>query len=179
VLFCWGWNESGQLGDGTRDNRAVPTRVLAGAIRFRQVSTGFQYTCAVTTADVAYCWGSNEYAKLGNGTWSRSIDTPRSKVKGGIRFRSVDAGDWHTCGLATDGAAYCWGKPPGSLTMYRLPMPVEGGLTFRQLNANSEHTCGVTTANVGYCWGYNFKSQLGDGTTDFRATPVPVAAPEE
>jgi alpha-tubulin suppressor-like RCC1 family protein len=100
-------------------------------------------------------------------------------VKGGIRFQSVDAGNWHTCGLTTNGAAYCWGQVPGSATIYRLPAPVEGGLVFRQLNADWEHTCGVTTASVGYCWGYNFKGQLGDGTTENRATPVPVASPEE
>ena len=178
VLFCWGWNESGELGDGTRINRRRPTRVQAGELRFRQVSTGYQYTCAVTTTDVAYCWGLNEYAKLGNGTWHLSIDTPRSKVKGGIRFRSVDAGNWHTCGIATNGAAYCWGQLSG-ISSTRFPVPVPGGLVFRQLNANGEHTCGVTTAYVGYCWGLNFGGQLGDGTTTYRATPVPVASPAE
>jgi alpha-tubulin suppressor-like RCC1 family protein len=179
VLFCWGWNESGQLGDGTRTDRWVPTRVRAGDLRFRQVSTGYQYTCAVTTTDVAYCWGTNEYARLGNGTWNVSIDTPSSKVRGGIRFRSVTAGNWHTCGIATSGTAYCWGKLPGTDTPLRLPVPVEGGLVFQQLKANGAHTCGVTPGNVGYCWGYNFEGQLGDGTTAYRGAPVPVAPPAD
>ena len=54
--YCWGANESGQLGDGTTTNRATPT-AISGARQFRQVEAGSRHTCGVTTDDRAYCWG--------------------------------------------------------------------------------------------------------------------------
>ncbi|HET9274776.1 MAG TPA: hypothetical protein VFN96_01765, partial [Gemmatimonadales bacterium] len=48
--YCWGYNQFGQLGDGTNVNRMVPTRV-AGGLAFRQVSAGSHHTCGVTTGD--------------------------------------------------------------------------------------------------------------------------------
>lgn len=182
VPFCWGDNSAGQLGDGTTGTqRLFPVRVRVGELRFRQVSAGGSYTCGVTTTDVAYCWGSNENARLGNGTWRQSTTTPSSKVRGGVRFRTVTAGGPYTCGVATSGAGYCWGLTPihPISTPYRLPVPVDGGLVFRQMEASYGHTCGVTADSAGYCWGRNSEGALGDGTTTHRATPVPVASPAE
>ncbi len=180
VLFCWGWNENGQLGDGTTINRSVPTRIKAGDLRFRQVTTALWHTCAVTTIGVPYCWGLNEYGRLGNGTFYQSSPVP-GKVHGGLRFRSVTAGAYHTCGLTPENAAYCWGRGGdlgrGTLENSRLPVPVAGTLHFRQLDADVQHTCGVTTSNMGYCWGVGADGQLGTGATTFSLTPVAVAGP--
>ena len=48
-------------------------------------------------------------------------------------------------------------------------------LSFRQLSAGYRHTCGITTDNRAYCWGDNFNGGLGDGTTQYRTTPVAVS----
>lgn len=165
VLFCWGRNDVGQLGDGTTATRLVPTRVRAGDLRFLQMSASIWHTCAVTTTYVAYCWGWNEYGRLGNGTWNQSSLTP-SKVHGGILFRSVTTGAYRTCGLTGRSVAYCWGQAALSTGLEtaensRLPVLVAGGLLFRQINSETS-TCGVTTTNAGYCWG---------------GTPVPIPDP--
>jgi alpha-tubulin suppressor-like RCC1 family protein len=176
VLYCWGLNDSGQLGDGTTTNRSKPTRVLAGDLRFRMVSVSLYDTCAVTTTDVAYCWGANEYGRLGNGTWKQSTLVP-GKVHGGVRFRSVTASGDNTCGLTAGDLAYCWGWLHSGVKS-RLPIPLEsGGVLFRQLNAHIDHTCGVTPQGKGYCWGINPYGQLGDGTTTGHGVPAPVAGP--
>ena len=65
--WCWGYNFSGQLGDGTTTMRLTPTKVL-GTLSFAQLSTGQGWTCGTTTAGVGYCWGSNSAATLGDGT---------------------------------------------------------------------------------------------------------------
>ena len=56
--YCWGYNGSGQLGDGTSTNRQLPTAVLGG-LRFRHVNVGQDHSCGITTANRAYCWGFN------------------------------------------------------------------------------------------------------------------------
>lgn len=71
VAYCWGFNDVGQLGDGTEDIiRLTPVRV-AGGLRFRQVISGGDgsgHTCGVTTSHVGYCWGRNNFGQLGDGT---------------------------------------------------------------------------------------------------------------
>ncbi len=98
---------------------------------------------------------------------------------GRLVFASVSAGRSHTCGITTDGAAYCWGQagPLGQELVVRsgTPMPVAGGLSFAVLDAGWWHTCGITTDSVAYCWGYGASGELGNGSNEFRATPVAVA----
>ena len=63
----WGWNYSGQLGNGTTTKSNVPVSVtgLTGAIA---IAAGLDYTCALLTGGMVQCWGYNGFGQLGNGT---------------------------------------------------------------------------------------------------------------
>lgn len=65
---CWGLNDSGQLGDGTRDSSRVPVKVGALANGNIAVAPGGHHTCAITSARQVKCWGSNLSGQLGDGT---------------------------------------------------------------------------------------------------------------
>ena len=108
TAYCWGRNFSGQLGDGTTIDQSRPVAV-SGGLAFASVSAGRYYTCGVTTTGSAYCWGFNEYGQLGNGGTSYRATTTPVAVAGGLTFASVSARRNHTCGVTTDGVAYCWG----------------------------------------------------------------------
>ena len=95
---------------------------------------------------------------------------------------AIGAGFLHTCGLASTGAASCWGDnskgqvgsdPIGSLIL--IPVAVSGGRTFSALAAGWTHNCGLTSAGAAYCWGDNSTGQLGNGSTSNSSTPVPVS----
>jgi alpha-tubulin suppressor-like RCC1 family protein len=179
-LYCWGWNYNGQVGDGTNGNIRTRPVPVGGALRFRQVDLGTSHTCAITTGDLLYCWGWNEFGQLGNGTKSFGRSTP-GPVSGNHRFRSVAGGSLHTCAISmADNRAYCWGSnTSGQLgdgtTSERLtPTPVRGTMRFRRITAG-DHTCGLNTENRAFCWGTNRYGQLGDGTeTPQRLTPTRV-----
>jgi alpha-tubulin suppressor-like RCC1 family protein len=168
ALYCWGSNNSGALGGGMIGQpETTPLRVAPG-LSFASVSAGFSHTCALTTAGVAHCWGSNAGGKLGDGTTTSRI-TP-APVNGGLTFAAVTAGGDHTCGLTIAGTAHCWGSNAhgqlgdGTTTTRTIPTAVAGGLTFTMISAGFAHTCGRTTAGTIHCWGWNERGQIGDGT---------------
>ncbi len=104
--YCWGWNESGQLGIGSVDSTVVPT-TLSGGVTFIQISAAELHTCGVDSQSMAHCWGYNGDGRLGTGS-NVDANAPQA-VAGGHSFVAVSAGWTHTCGLTDDGTVYCWG----------------------------------------------------------------------
>lgn len=178
AAYCWGYNGTGELGDGTTlSSRSVPTAVVGG-ITFGSVAAG-EHACGLAPGGVAYCWGNNSIGQLGNGSVG-GISVP-TQVTGGLSFVSVGVGGGDTCGLSATGAAYCWGANrfgqlgDGDATADRTaPTPVVGGMVFAMLSVGGTHTCGLTAAGLAYCWGWNPFGELGDNTTIDRSTPVAV-----
>jgi alpha-tubulin suppressor-like RCC1 family protein len=178
--YCWGAGYTGALGDGSLANTRLKPVAVAGSHHFRQVAAGNSHTCAVTLDDRAYCWGSNSFGPLGDGTEETRLKPV--PVLGGLKFRQLDTGLGHTCGVTLTNSAWCWGNnssgelgrgPPRDES--HTPVRVAGGLHFRRIIAGFSHTCGETTDNRGYCWGNNSFGTIGDGTNNNqRLTPVPV-----
>ena len=176
--FCWGANDQGQLGDGTRDDHATPN-VVAGDLAFSQLSAGASHTCGVSRDGEAYCWGNNERGQLGDAT-TLERDAP-VRVGAAGPFKAVRAGFSHSCALSRGGEIFCWGSNAYGqlgtgvgLTSAR-PAEVAGRLRFGALAIGWNHTCGITTVGELFCWGSNNAGQLGDGTRDDRRTPTSVA----
>jgi len=70
---CWGLNSSGQLGDGTTENRTVPTDVIGLSVAVEQFTAGPKFACALDRDTTAWCWGENStFNHLGNGTFTDS-----------------------------------------------------------------------------------------------------------
>jgi alpha-tubulin suppressor-like RCC1 family protein len=106
-LSCWGFNASGELGDGTTTGRNTPGQVaLGGGCKY--VSAGGSHTCAIRTDGSLWCWGSNAYGQLGLGFVGPGTATP---VRVGTET------DWEelslfrntSCGLRAGGTLWCWG----------------------------------------------------------------------
>jgi len=175
--FCWGYNNDGQLGNGTTVPRAEPGPVSTD-LAFVSLSAGEHHTCGLTTARVIFCWGAGWNGRLGDGTTSNRLVPTR--INSPLTFTRVAAGRQSTCALADGGAAYCWGLNygqlgDGSTTERSSPVPVQGGLTFTSIEVGWRHACAVTSSNAGYCWGNNDDGYLGDGTRTTRLMPALVS----
>lgn len=73
TVSCWGWNEKGQLGDGTLTDREQPMRI-AGLDDIVSVAAGELHTCARRRDGAAFCWGAGRMGQLGDGaTNDRSL----------------------------------------------------------------------------------------------------------
>lgn len=180
AAYCWGANDSGQLGDGTVTDRSTPTPVRTD-LRFVALTGGSSHTCGITAAGAAYCWGQNRFGQLGDGGTLRH-STPVA-VATTERFSSISAGGVYTCAVTREHAADCWGRNSygqlgdGSATDRSRPVRVSGGHSFVSVGAFGAHTCGTTTSDELFCWGYNLEGQLGDGTREHRSRPVYVEKP--
>lgn len=180
--YCWGDNLYGTLGDGNTNEASSPVPVaVAGTRRYRQLKAGEDHVCAVTLADVTFCWGSNGNGQLGVVlTGFQQSYVPLKVGTGGVAFRRVYAGGSHTCALTAEGVAYCWGNNrdgqlgDGTRDTTVVPVRVSGSRTWSQLSTGTSHTCGVSNAKA-YCWGSNLSGGLGDGTTVARTTPTAVS----
>jgi alpha-tubulin suppressor-like RCC1 family protein len=174
--FCWGLNSDGQLGDGARLDQLTPTLVRASIQS--SLAAGAAHTCGIGGGQVL-CWGDNRFGQLGDGsTQGRAQPGPVEGLPG--RIRQIAAGAVHTCALALDGSAYCWGQnlhgQLGNGSMENAPSatPVAGGIRFRSIHAGGALTCGFSEDGSQYCWGLNQHGQLGDGTRQSRSTPTAV-----
>ena len=186
AAYCWGDNGYGQLGNGSTTNSSAPVPV-SGGLTFTAVSSGQFHSCGLTPGGAAYCWGDNSEGQLGSDSADTIPHTMPVAVTGGLTFTAVSSGEYHSCGLTTGGAGYCWGDgywgqlgdgvkldpylPRGATT----PVAVSGGLTFAAISAGWQHSCGVTTGGAAYCWGAS--EALGSGmiNTEAVTAPVPVS----
>ena len=182
VAYCWGDNSSGQLGNGTLSNSAMPV-LVSGALSFATISAGKQHTCGITGSPTTspavggalYCWGDNSSGQLGNGTTVNSA-VPVA-VLGGNQYLAVSAGSKHSCGISANQIVFCWGDNAfgqlgnGTSTASTSPVAVSATFPWQQVSAGTSHTCGsfVTSGEFfpnssAYCWGDNSAGQFGVGT---------------
>ncbi len=107
VVWCWGWNGKGQLGNNTFVNSPAPVRVQ-GNDQFRSITAQGWTTCGLLISGTAKCWGYNEDGAIGNNsTTDMSLPTP---VAGNNLFRTLSTGlGYVNCGFRVDGRLLCWG----------------------------------------------------------------------
>ena len=176
--YCWGYNDEGELGDGTTTASTVPVAV-AGGLRFSSIGLGEYHTCGLTTRGQAYCWGYN-YSGDVLGTGAGGNSSVPVAVAGHLRFAKLYVGGYHTCGLTSHGQAHCWGSNwsgqlgNNSRTDSNIPVAVAGGLRFTELSMGYEHTIAMTARGVSYGWGENGYGALGTG--NFADALVPIVA---
>ena len=170
--YCWGDNSSGELGIGTIDDRLHTPAAIVSSQNFTAVAAGYDFTCALTSAGAAICWGLNYLGSVGSGSVATLLPTP-TNVIGGVTFTAISAGNGNTvCGVTTTSDVWCWGQNDlgqlGNGTSDALPHPTPTRVTalsgVRSLAVGWRHSCAVTTAG-GLCWGANDVGQLGTATS--------------
>ncbi len=193
VVDCWGDNTYGELGDGTTtgpDCSGTCSTTPLAVSRINNataIAVGGQYTCALLSTGGVDCWGWNGYGELGSGTNGgpscngECIPTPVA-VSGITNATAIAAGGDHTCALLSTGGVDCWGVDAygelgsGNSNMdSSTPVPVTGITNATAITAGYYHTCAVLAAGGVDCWGWNYRGQLGNGTTTDSSTPVPVS----
>lgn len=144
---------AGALGQGTGAASDRLRRVLGGH-RFRQVGVGRDHSCGLDTDGRAWCWGSNVFGELGNGSPQDAREETRVPVAvaGGQRFAALGVGSFHSCGLATDGSAWCWADYERRI---RAPRRMRSDTRFASVHPAQQVACALTTEGQVHCWSLN------------------------
>jgi alpha-tubulin suppressor-like RCC1 family protein len=117
TVFCWGDNESGELGNGTGlSSSALPMQVIeqsgAPLQNVTAIAGGGDHICALKANTTVLCWGENNHGELGNNDTRDSrlplqvVDASGAPIED-VMF--IAAGSYHTCAVKRDGSVWCWG----------------------------------------------------------------------
>lgn len=116
--YCWGWNNRGQLGDGTTNPGLAPVAVdTSGALAgktLQKLSIHTTHTCALASDNQTYCWGDNFNGELGiNDGGMGEEHSPVAMYTGGLlngkTIKNVVTGYSHSCVVSTEDRVYCSG----------------------------------------------------------------------
>jgi alpha-tubulin suppressor-like RCC1 family protein len=132
-VSCWGDNDHGQLGDGSREKRSVPVAVV-GVNDARELAASDGHSCVRTGGGALRCWGDNSVGQV-DGIQPSSFWKVRA-IPGLVDVVGIDSGLMNTCAWQRDGSVHCWGYgvPVEDERRYRCePKPVSVA-TFRGLD---------------------------------------------
>ena len=193
---CWGYNEDGELGNGSYSSPAtvaVATRNASNSGRLQnvtQLALGLYHSCALLTSGQVRCWGRNDDGELGTGDNDGS-NLPRvvrnATDTGPLQnVAAISAEHDSTCALLTNGQVRCWGGDDyGQLgngapaADSNLPVSVKnvsgtGAITgIVGIEGGWTNHCAVTGGGQARCWGGQGEGTLGNGGATGNS-PLPV-----
>ena len=190
MLFSWGYNLDGELGDGTIISRSSPVQI--GANSWTSISAGAYHNLALTNNGTLYAWGLNSGGQLGNtGTTNLTVPT---KI-GSANWNQIAAGQSHSMALNSNNILYTWGYNAsgqlGNITTTNASTPAVNGTPYQtnyqspvfiqnsiaQISGGFNAVAALTSGldSYMYMWGYNTYGQLGAFNTNAYSVPVGVA----
>jgi hypothetical protein len=106
TVRAWGYNERGQLGNGTTTSSKTPVTVrnLSGV---KAISGGWSHSLALKQDGTVWTWGNNYDGQLGDGTTTnRTTPVMVSSLSG---VKAIAAAYFHSLALMEDGTVRAWG----------------------------------------------------------------------
>jgi len=182
VVYDWGYNAFGQLGNSTYSDSSTPVAVtLPGSVSATRISAGQYMTEALASNGNVYTWGDGAYGELGNGG-SATKNYPVQVTASGVT--AIAAGGYHSLMIS---GSYVWAFGYGAMgqignnqllnksTAVKAQLP--SGVSPTAIAAGMYHSLAIGNNGKVYSWGNNANGELGNGTTTNSKVPVLVSMP--
>jgi alpha-tubulin suppressor-like RCC1 family protein len=177
VAWCWGYGETGALGQPEAADRDVPVPVSTGAA-LTALAVGVDRTTAVDASGRAWVWG------LGAGGDGAAMDSPVAVAASlDAPAVAVATGFGSSCALQAPGRLTCWGfggsGQLGTASRGAVPRPLVSDDPLVTLAPGLFHNCGLDADGRAHCWGLNSSGQLGSSLPVGSFRSVPVTSPAD
>jgi RHS repeat-associated protein len=178
MVWAWGYNGDGELGNGTTTQSDSPVQVsgLSGVVA---IAASSRFSLALKSDGTVWAWGKNDYGQLGDGTTtSRSSPVQVSGLSGA---QAVAAGWFHSLALMSNGTVEAWGRNysgqlgNGTTTDSHTPVQVSGLSSVVSLAAGSSYSLAAQSGGTAWSWGDNTDGQLGNASFANSSLPVQVS----
>ena len=186
VVYSWGLNSSGQLGNGTNASSDVPLSIAnSGALAGKtivSIAAGQSFAMALASDGTVITWGANSLGQLGIGSNSGSNVPVIVTALSSKTITAIAAGAQFGLAAASDGTVWAWGNGTagelgnGASSSTNAPVQVSstfGGATVVTLAAGGSHSLALDSNGTVWSWGNNGNGQLGNGSFTPAATDVP------
>jgi alpha-tubulin suppressor-like RCC1 family protein len=196
-VYLWGYNQFGELGDGTTIDRNLPTEItssfsLTSGEKINLLSLGHQHSSALTSTGRVFMWGYNFYGQLGDGTTiNRNLPTEitsRFSLSAGDKIISVSLSGYLSSALSSTGRVFMWGRNlfgelgNGTTTDRYNPTEITSrflltaGDKIISVSLGRAHSSALSLTGRVFMWGFNYSGRLGDGTSTNRNTPTEITS---
>lgn len=180
TLWAWGYNNKGQIGDGTIVDKFAPVQI-GTATNWQKVSAGGHTTFAIKADGSLWGWGDNEYGQLGDGTTVNK--TVPTHIGTATDWKTIAAAGAHTIAIKNNGSLWIWGLNNygqlgnGTIANQSVPTQLGTALDWNSVEGNVTGTVALKNDGTVYTWGRNTFGQLGNGNTVNSAIPVALNCP--
>jgi len=178
LIFTWGKNNSGQVGDGTTTYRSSPVQIGSSIWSILPTQT-YQHTAAITGSGYLWFWGLNDRGQLGVGN-TTNYSSPKqvgssagwAAIGGGVNAESSAA-------IKTDGTLWVWGtNGSGQLglgsTSFANSSPIVRDAGWAMMTFGSGMSIGIKTNGTMWTCGANAGGRLGLNNTTYYSSPKQV-----
>ena len=154
-LWAWGANNYGQLGDGTKTNRASPVRIGYDD-DWTAVAGGGDYSLAVKKDGTLWLWGLfpspvGYKVERTNLRWSSP-----AQIESGTNWVAVFCEEHFAMALKDDGSLWAWGQVPDAQTrsydVAREPVRVGGAFNWKTVAPSFGGTAGISSDGSLWMW---------------------------
>jgi PKD repeat protein len=178
MIWAWGANWEGQIGDGTLDHRSSPVSI-ARLGSYTEVVGGSSFSFAIDYDGMVYGWGFNSMGQVGEGT-IENRSSPVSIIRSGI-YKSISAGSDHALAIGDSGMIWAWGRNDvGSLGINNLnntssPVSICRPGSYVTVRAGERSSLAIDGSGKVWAWGRNDEGQLGTNSINGTSSPVSIA----
>lgn len=182
-LFSWGYNSSGELGDGVRNSKSSPVQTVSAGTSWKQIENGGRsgtvlgFSAAIKTDGSLWLWGTGTCGALGDSSVV-SKSSPVQTVSGGTNWKSVSASQGMSA-VKTDGTLWAWGLNNqgnlGNNNIISSSSPVQtvsGGTDWKEVSTGLFATSAIKTDGSLWVWGLNTRGEVGNASILNVSSPV-------